>query len=369
MRFVPTTALLARSVGPIMGAGAAAACLRVVHHQILFLKSIFALTIDVIGKALGGDIFIIAAKFHKLVADESVVAMVAGHVEIIRAMNHRGTLPLAKRYPNLVIKYFRGYLAKSFTRKIRREILEFHHRYLMQHVIESFYTQILEGGSVLWTRVAGKEGYTISLSFNPQAHYEGDLTLTFSQNDMPLYEISFTVVPGRLINCAASHVLLVGRIQGTKQKADAIRIATRACHDVAPPHLLLAAAQSIAGALAIEVIGGVGNTEQLGKREGEVPPFFFDYDAFWETFMVRSRGANIYQLPVPFPEKPLHQIKICHRRRSRRKRQFKKQIVANIRGEFEKKFLKTQSSQESGLRSSQPHAGSDRTPFEHPRLR
>ena len=338
-------AILAASVVPVTGAHIASACSRVLRDHILFLKSIYAGIFDLIGKAFGDNIFVFASKIHKLALDESIVTMYIRHFEIVRVMNRRGTLPLTKRYPNLVIKYFGKYLARSFSKKSRREILKFHHQYLMEHVTESFYEQIFENGSVLWNEIIDDNRYTISLAFNSKWHMEGDLSLIFSQNDIPLYEISFTVVPGRLINDTADQALLVGRVQGARQQAEAIRTATRACRDIAPPHLLMAAAQSIAGALAIDVVGGVSNKEQLSKFEGEALGFFFDYDAFWETFVVKKRGADIYEISVPFPQKPFEQIKIVHRRRTRLKRRFKNQIAASVGGVFAEKFLKTQSSQ------------------------
>ena len=92
MRFVRPKALLAPGVGPLVRAGAASTCLRVLHHQVLFLKSILAVATDLVGTAFSGNALAVAAKFRKLIAHESIVAMVAGHVKIIRAMNRRGSV-------------------------------------------------------------------------------------------------------------------------------------------------------------------------------------------------------------------------------------------------------------------------------------
>jgi uncharacterized protein VirK/YbjX len=162
----------------------------------------------------------------------------------------------------------------------------------------------------------------------------------FSQNGVSLYEISFTLVPGSLIDDEADRALLVARVQGARRQTDAIRRATRACHDIAPPHLLMAAAESIAAALAIDVIGGVGNTEQLAEPIGEARGFFFDYDAFWETFVVKKRPASIYAIAVPFVQKGFENIKTDHRRRTRRKRQFKQQVGTRVGAAFAEKFLR-----------------------------
>jgi uncharacterized protein len=311
------------------------------HHITTFLQSTYAATSLLIGKAFGGGAFVFASKLHKVVSNESLVAVAVGQVEVIRAMNHSGTLSLTKRHPNLLTKYCGEYLAKSFSQKTRREILIFHHRFMMEHVTESFYEQILESGSVLWNEIIDENRYMISLSFNVWEHREGDLSLIFYQNNNPLYEISFTVTPGYLINTAADKVLFVGRVQGVKLQADAIKNATKACHDIAPPYLLMEAAQGIARVLAIDTIGGVSDEEQLSKSEDVAAVFFFAYDAFWETYSVNERGANIYGISVPFRQKPLEEIAVHHRRRTRRKRQFKKNIADVVSDAFAKKFLKT----------------------------
>jgi uncharacterized protein VirK/YbjX len=309
------------------------------RHYILFLKSIYTGTIHLISKAFESNIFGAAWRFHKL-ADESIVAVVIGHLKVARTMNRPGTLALTKRYPNLVRAYLNSnYLAKSFSRKTRREILKFHYEYMMEYVVESFFEQIVESSCILWSKIINDNRYAISLSFNSKSYREGDLSLIFSKNNISLYEISFTVVPGTLIGCAADRVLLVGRVQGEKDQIEEIRSATRACGDIAPPHLLMVAAQSIAGTLVIGAIGGVSKEQQLSASNDV---FVFDYDAFWKTFIVKKETAGIYEILVPFLEKPLEQISLYHRRRARRKRQYKKQIGASVAAAFAETFLKTQ---------------------------
>jgi uncharacterized protein VirK/YbjX len=100
-------------------------------------------------------------------------------------------------------------------------------------------------------------------------------------------------------------ILLVAAVQGRRNQAEAISIATRARHRVAPPHLLMAAVQSIAAALAIDTVGGITNEERITKSDQEkYNNFFFDYNTFWTTFTFRHRGIVAYELQVPFSDKP-----------------------------------------------------------------
>lgn len=160
-------------------------------HYILFLRSMHAAAILHISKAFG-DWTNFASKFRKLVLDESFVAIVIGHLEVVRIMNHRGTLLLTKRHPDLLVKYFRNYLAKRFSKKTRREIMKFHYQFL-EHICASLYEQILDNGSVLWSDIIDDNSYTISLSFNSKWHNEGDISLTLTR-----MIFRFTKSPSRL---------------------------------------------------------------------------------------------------------------------------------------------------------------------------
>jgi len=305
-----------------------------------FVKSICAGTIHFGRKVISANFFSVLSRLRNSVSDESLIAMIIGHFEVVRVLNHNNGRALTRRYGNYANKYVTEYLAKSFDKKTRREILKFHHRYLADHVTDSFYEQILQGRSNLWTETIDGNCYAISISFNPDWHSEGDISLTFDKNDVSLYEVSFTIVPGRLIGCAAAQALLVGRVQGRKGQAEPIRVGTRACHDIAPPNLLLAAVQSVAGVLGIEAIAGVSNDEQLAKSVYDAAGVYFDYDTFWETYLVEKRGARIYTIPVPFPEKPIKQVSSAHRRRARNKRRLKKQIADRVGAAFAEKFSK-----------------------------
>jgi uncharacterized protein VirK/YbjX len=234
-----------------------------------------------------------------------------------------------------------AYLAKSLGKKARREALKFHHQYLTQRVTASFYEQILQDRLTLWSELIDEDCYAISMSFNPNWHAPGDLSLAFERNNIPIYEVSFTIVPGSLIGCSAEPILLVARVQGGSNQVQAIRIATRACHRITPPHLLMAAVQSIAAALAIETIGGITNEEQLTKYPQEKRNnFFFDYDAFWETFTFRHKGGIAYEIQVPFPDKPSAHAGY-HSKLRQKRRHFKNQIAAIVGATFAKKFMKS----------------------------
>lgn len=312
------------------------------RQYVPFVKSVCVGAVYLFRKVFSADFRSILTRFYSSVSDESVVAMIAEHFKVVRVLNYCGARALTARFPNYGNKYVVPYLARRFDKKTRREILKFHHEYLAACLIDSFYEEVLERRPTLWNEVIDGANYTIALSFNQNWHSEGDLSLTFERNDTTLYELSFTIVPGYSTGSGAKRVLLVGRVQGLKGQSDEIRAGTKACHDIAPANLLVAAAQTIAGVLGVDGFGGVSNQEQLAKSVYDVSGFYFDYDAFWASFPVEKSTANIFLIPVPFPERPFGQVSAAHRRRTRNKRRQRKKIADCVAATFAKNFLKEQ---------------------------
>jgi uncharacterized protein VirK/YbjX len=314
---------------------------RLFDNPLLFFKSIFVGTIDLIYRA-SKDLFGTLSRFNTLIFDEPIAVIITEHRKVARVLNHPSIRPFIKRYPSVVTKYFGNYLAKRFStnKNSRRVILKFHYQHLIKHVTDDFFVKMLEHEIVLWDEEIDGNNYTISLSPNVKVPKEGDLRLALYQNRTLIYALSFTVVPGRLINSAADQVLLVANLQGARGELERIRVATKACDGVMPPYLLMTAAGSIASALATNIIAGVSNKEHVLPLEIRPPEFSFDYDVFWETFTFQRGPVGIYEISVPFTERHLGQISHDRRHRAKRKRQFKQRVAVRVSATFSKSFQK-----------------------------
>ena len=291
--------------------------------------------IDIIAKVSTKDVSATLSNLRKSLSNESIVDAFREHYEVVRILNHGVAHALSTRYPHYVHKYIHDYLAKGLSKKTRRDILKYHHQFLADHVRKDFYEQILERRPVLWSDVIDKDRYVIVMTFSQHGHAEGDLSLSFERNGVSLYTVSFTVVAGSLIDCAAENVVLVACVQGTPNEAAAIGIATRACHRISPAHVLMAGVQGIALGLEIHTICGVTNRAQLVKTQRDC---IFDYDAFWETLAFKCKGRLAYEISVPCSEKqPVHagyrgKVRVARRR-------FKSQIAESVRATFTKEFV------------------------------
>lgn len=309
------------------------------HQYFHFLGSLLAGALHLIRKLCSRDIISIARRFHSSIADENIVTAIFNHLAVVRALNQTSARAITMRYPNYVNKYVTDYLAKSLGKQTRREILKYHHEFLDKHVAKNFYEQLFELRPILWQEDI-EDDYAISISFDETYHSEGDIAITFSRNNVVLYLLSFTIVPGHLVGVAEPQVLFIGRLQGSKGVAEEIKVATKACHDIAPANLLLAAAEMIASQLGINAISSVGNEEQLAISSGRSSGCYFDYDVFWKSHLVCDDDTKFYTIPVPFPGKSLDQLSAAHRRRARKKRQLKKDIADRVGEAFAVRFVK-----------------------------
>jgi uncharacterized protein VirK/YbjX len=310
---------------------------RPAERYLSFLRSLWTGAIYLISRLRRNNILVLAARLRDFLGGETIIRTISEHMDLIRVLNNSGARTLTELDTNYANKYLKPYLAKSFSKADKRAILKFHHQFLQSRVSEAFYQRVSPAGCILWTDTIEDSRYTISMSFDAQWHSEGDLSLALLKDDTTLYLISFTIVPGSLIGCTSEQVLMVGRVHGSRGQAAAIRDATHECHRIAPPHLLMAAVETIAAALAIDTIAGVNNKEQLVKREQDAK-FLFDYDAFWETFAFVAKGAAVYVMPVPFarrtPSGP------ARRSKARRQRQrFKEQVASNVGAAFFREFV------------------------------
>jgi hypothetical protein len=101
-----------------------------------------------------------------------------------------------------------------------------------------------------------------------------------------------------------------------------VKAATKACDDIQPAHVLMAALEGIAAATHLSTILGPHETRQLFYGE----KLFFSYGAFFETYGKEIPDQQMYRISVPYYLKPSFQVKATHRRRNLRKRQFRADV-------------------------------------------
>lgn len=265
--------------------------------------------------------------------DETPGVLIREHRAFVQMMKQEGLRELMTHHPPIVYRPYRRYLATGFKKKDRRTILKHHYGYVLATASEKFWCSIAQNKLPLWQQTAGENILTIQMSFAGELHHEGDLLLEFLENSVRLYHLSFTVAPGQLTGSSAAHVILVAHVLGTAGRFEAIRRATKACRDIAPPYMLMAALQGLADALNVDVIAGVKNSEQITANSDDSKDVYFDYDAFWRAHL-GIEGEKFFLISVPITEKSLALISASHRRRTRLKREFKSGVGEAAKAAF-----------------------------------
>lgn len=246
--------------------------------------------------------------------------------------------PLVRTEPRVLFKFVDEYLTTELSRKERASILIHHYDFLKERARRDFFQKILNRRLELWKLVVDGRIHRIWMSFAGSPYGEGDLTLTFEANHVDLYTLSFTIGPGSVAGLAARDAMYIARVQGKFSRFDQIREATRACYDVSPAMLLLAAAEGVAQALDLDHLIGIGASAHIAAMSPE--NFVKAYDEFWKAVGGVRLDRNVYHLAVPALGKPILSVKRDHRSRTHRKRRFKKAVEEQVCQAFRNEALR-----------------------------
>jgi hypothetical protein len=302
----------------------------------IFARTLLANALVEARKLRPGEFSRLRRRFRDLQQSESTVALLLNHLLAVRQLTRGRSGYLTRHAPSLTSKYAGPYLGISLNHVQRRRICLFHHAFLSERLNDDFFHEVVQPRAPIWSMEAGPRSHAIWLQLNRALGGEGDLSLIFATDGAPLCELSFTFGPSRPGTDDAA--MLIARIQGARGQLDAIRQATKDYHDVAPAHLLLAAAEGVAMALSVRKIRGVSNEEQLSKAGPEKDGCCFDYDAFWAA--LPGRWVDGWrELQAPIGHKPLAEISVDHRRRTLRKRRLKDAIRDHIAAAVTQRFI------------------------------
>jgi uncharacterized protein VirK/YbjX len=246
-------------------------------------------------------------------------------------MRSRAYAQFFKYNPRLPFRcLIRDYLANGFSNSQRTACLLHHY----QRLEAGMSAQLLE--RTLFQRVTVLETEQdgihceISLCFSRPFEKEGELSLNLHVDGAIVFVLSFSIVPGWVIQSDSKEVLLISRLQGMKDYYPQIRRATKAFSDVAPAALLLAALDGFGRFLGIHRMASVSAARQSSYTE-ELSKFYKSaYDDFFSEIGLSSNASGFFVSPLPIEEKPMASIKHGHKLRTREKRQFKRELADQV---------------------------------------
>ena len=218
------------------------------------------------------------------------------------------------------------YLARGFTTSECASCYLHHYKRLHSLLPNRLLRQIMQEEVTLHVIPDGSDRFALTLGLCRPYDNEGELTLRLRVDGDIVYVLSFTIVPGELVESKASEALLITRLQGIKGCYRQVGIATRAMHEVAPNRLLLVALQGIAKGFGVRAIAAVPAHRQTSYKNTAASAFKDAYDNFFSELGFSKSATGFFSSDVPFNQKPLTTIKRGHRLRAKKRRAFKDQI-------------------------------------------
>lgn len=254
-------------------------------------------------------------------------------IEILRILSCPAYKQLMKVNPRFPLKYLGlDYLARGLTVEQQAECFIHHYRRLTDLLTEDVLVQVLFEDLLLDEIREAGDCFTVRMCLSRPWDYEGELSLNLEVNGVVVFVLSFTIVPGSIVQSEAHEVVLVSRLQGVRGYFDEIRRATKAMCDVAPPALLFAALCGVAEAFGIRAMAGITGVmkPEFHFCEGETIHIQQAYDGFFAELGAIKGPADFYLAPMPPEEKPLASIRQGHKIRTRNKRAFKREVARRI---------------------------------------
>jgi len=247
------------------------------------------------------------------------------HFSVLRVLSHPQCSGLLRRYPMLAFKYLGDYVALGLPVAARRSIFVSHFRSLQRLFNANFLDLVQRSSPSLWYATIDKRTFQITLEMIGVLGCEGELRLVFYMDRSEVYRLIFVFASGRDFDLPDEKLLIVTGIQGVRD-FERVKIATKTCCDIQPAHILMTAIGAIAEASGVSTILGPHETRQLfcGAQ------LLFSYGDFFHNYGKEIPGQNMYRIDVPFYRKPTLAIKATHRRRNRRKRQFRTDVHQRV---------------------------------------
>jgi uncharacterized protein VirK/YbjX len=253
---------------------------------------------------------------------------IGAHREILSTLRLQPFEAITQNNPRLALKFVvPGYLAQSFTVRERASCFLHHYRHLHAALPESVLRKILQEDVTLQSFSKGVHSFSFTLSLpEPCFDQEGELSLNLQVDGKKVFNLSFTIVPGRVLKSEVAEALLISRLQGTPGCNSQIKLARKELKDYSPRGLLLAALQGIADALGIREIAAVNASNQKSYTKGCPAILKNGYDLFFTKAGMVETSVGFYSSPVPIQGRPLASFKGRARARAKKRRAIRQQI-------------------------------------------
>lgn len=260
-----------------------------------------------------------------------ISANIPQQIEILRLMRLPVYSDFLRTNPRLPFRFLiRDYLVRGFSTRQRADCFLHHYRRLHSSMSSDLLHRTLSRSVVVFEARRAGAHIEISLGFSRPFEKEGELSLNLHVDGAVVFVLSFTVIPGWVVQSEAEECLLISRLQGTNGYYGQIRAATRALHDVGPAALLLAALHGFAKVFGISRMAGVSSVCQSSFAEELSVVYKSAYDDFFSEMGITQNSSGLFLGSIPLEDRPMSYIKRGHKIRTREKRELKRQIAEDV---------------------------------------
>jgi len=229
--------------------------------------------------------------------------------------------------PLIPFKYLGDHLSLSLRPVQRRQALAGHYAALPSLLKDSA-REGLKDGILLWSRdFPGGQPLSIILEPSKLAPMEGELQIRFCFRS-DLCVLTFLVMPGDIFGLSYGWILFIGGVQGRIGSRTEMREASRLNGEISPATMLVLTVQALAEVIGVDQIVAIGEDEHISLNYSP-EEIKFDYGRFWKEIGGARVGSH-YRIPMTSPQKPLFEIPLTHRARTKRKREAKELVRRTI---------------------------------------
>jgi uncharacterized protein VirK/YbjX len=210
--------------------------------------------------------------------------------------------------------YFKSFISTKFNVEQKLEIMSHHYSFLKKLFDDKMLEELFTTGITCWRVQKEENNSCVSLHASTFDLREGCLRLNFRNNETDIFNLTFTIVPGELLNICDTSVIYVSRVQYAREQHKRISKITKLSGYITPLTIVLYVLEGISKALRIQSIVGI-STEQHIKFIDAWNERLFDknYSSLWQKMNANEMQNGNFYMPCPLPKRPLMLLKQKYR--------------------------------------------------------
>jgi uncharacterized protein VirK/YbjX len=259
-----------------------------------------------------------------------------GHLILRHVVAAALVIGIASHGRALSWKYVARYLDARISVRTRRDLIEYHYRWMMGRFNGSVFLPEYGRGICVWT-ITDADGIDYSITLRPSSicALEGEAEFVFEDSDKGrLAFMTFSIVPGEMIGAGKGPAILIGGVQGGYGRRENYRRAAKQAGEITPINLLMIAARAFGDAVGAISLLAVPDEGQVAREYAD-HLMYISYNRTWTELGGELLDSGYFAFD--FHKKPaasLDHLSRAHRARARKKSLRKSALQEDMRTLF-----------------------------------